>query len=278
MKKFVLLSFLLSVGLFTSCNDDDDSMNGPKPTGNETTYTLNEKAVAGISGTAKFIENTDNSITVELNLNNTPAGGSHPAHIHFDNAATGGDVAITLGAVDGSTGMSTITFSTLNDGTAISYSELLDFDGYINVHLSADELGTIVAQGDIGQNELTGESKSYALEERAVDGISGSVTFSERVNGEALAEISLTGTPDGGSHPAHIHFNSFQEGGGIAYTFTAVDGSTGMSLSNVSELNDGNAFGYSDILDYDGYVNVHLSASELSTIVAQGNIGSNSNQ
>lgn len=277
MKKIILFTLLSSFILFTSCSEDD-SVDGPVPSGESFIYSLNEKAVAGISGAAKFIENSDNSITVELELNNTPAGGVHPAHIHFDNAATGGDVAISLGVVDGTTGMSTITFSTLNDGTPISYTELLDFDGYINVHLSADELGTIVAQGDIGQNELTGESKSYTLEERAVDGISGTITFSERVNGEALAEISLTGTPDGGSHPAHIHLNSFEEGGGIAYTFAAIDGSTGMSLTNISSLNDGTAFGYSDVLVYDGYINVHLSSSELGTIVAQGNIGSNSNE
>jgi len=277
MKNFILFSFIATSLLFASCNEDDDSMDGTMPTGNEMTYTLNEKAVDGISGTARVIENTDNSITVELELSNTPAGGIHPAHIHFDNAATGGGVAITLGAVDGTTGTSTVTFSSLDDGTPISYPELLDYDGYINVHLSADDLPTIVAQGDIGQNELTGESISYMLEERAVDGISGTVTFSERKNGEALAEITLAGTPEGGSHPAHIHFNSFEEGGGIAFSFAPVDGGTGTSLSNVSSLDDGSTFGYADILEYDGYVNVHLSSTELATIVAQGNIGSNSN-
>lgn len=32
---------------------------------------------------------------------------------------------------------------------------------------------------------------------------------------------------------------------------------------------------YSDISGYDGYVNVHLSADDLATLVAQGNIGAN---
>jgi hypothetical protein len=36
---------------------------------------------------------------------------------------------------------------------------LLNFDGYINVHLSATNLASLVAQGDIGQNELTAVSK-----------------------------------------------------------------------------------------------------------------------
>jgi hypothetical protein len=49
-------------------------------------------------------------------------------------------------------------------------------DGYINVHLSATNLATLVA--DIGQNELTGTSKVYALGSVAVPNISGTATFS----------------------------------------------------------------------------------------------------
>jgi hypothetical protein len=87
----------------------------------------------------------------------------------------------------------------------------------------------------------------------------------------------LSGTPDGGEHPAHIHFNSAAEGGGIAFTFNPVNGTTGMSRTNVSSLNDGTAFTYSNIADFDGYINVHLSADDLGTIVAQGDIGQNVN-
>jgi hypothetical protein len=55
----------------------------------------------------------------------------------------------------------------------------LNFDGYINVHLSATNLATLVAQGDIGQNELTAVSKVYALGSVAVPNISGTATFSK---------------------------------------------------------------------------------------------------
>jgi hypothetical protein len=48
-----------------------------------------------------------------------------------------------------------------------------------------------------------------------------------------------------------------------------------MSKSNLSMLDDDTEFGYADVLTVDGYVNVHLSADELGTIVAQGDIGSN---
>jgi hypothetical protein len=95
------------------------------------------------------------------------------------------------------------------------------------------------------------------------------------MNGEALATIMLDGTPAGGMHPAHIHMNTAAESGAIAFTFNPVDGDTGMSMTNVSEFDDDTAFMYSDIMDYDGYVNVHASATDLATLAAQGNIGAN---
>ncbi len=109
----------------------------------------------------------------------------------------------------------------------------------------------------------------------AVPDISGEITFEERVNGTALATITLMNTPGGGSHPAHIHANSAAEGGGIIFSFNPVDGTTGMSKTQVETLDSGDPLTYDGILTIDGYVNVHLSADDLATIVAQGNIGSN---
>lgn len=273
----LILPMIMGVMLITSCSSDDDSGTLPPivDSGDSTTYQLNSVSDPSISGTATVIDNNDNTITVELDLQNTPSGGMHPAHIHFNTATEGGDIAITLGTVDGSTGMSSVTFSALDDGTSITYEELLDFDGYINVHVSADDLGTLVAQGDIGQNELTGEAKTYALGSVDVDGIEGTATFEERINGEALATIMLSNTPDGGMHPGHIHANTAVEGGDILFTFNPVNGTTGMSKTNVAALNDETAFGYAQVLDVDGYINVHLSAEELGTLVAQGDIGQN---
>jgi Cu/Zn superoxide dismutase len=275
--KVMLAAILL---MTVGCSNDDNSMINPEPdgpmsTGVSKTYALGSVANPDISGTAKFIENTDNSITIELELRNTPAGEMHPAHIHFNTAAEGGDIALTLGTVDGSTGKSSVTITALNDNTPITYDALLDFDGYINVHLSADDLETLVAQGDIGQNELTGVSKEYTLNEKAAPGIDGKATFYERVNGEALAVLNINNTPADGAHPAHIHLNTAVQSGAIAYTFKSVDGNTGLSSSNLAQLDNGTVFGYAEILEFNGYINVHLSAEALGTIVAQGDIGQN---
>ena len=268
------MSILILALVIVSCSDDD-GMNVPPTTGEEVTYQLVERSDSGVSGSATIQELDDGTSRLTIDLSGTPSDGMHPSHIHMNTAAEGGDIIVSLNEVDGSTGMSETIISQDDNGNMVTYQDLLNIDGYINVHLSADDLATVVAQGDIGQNALTGESKTYPLETRDVDGISGSVMFQERQNGEAQATIMLDGTPDGGMHPAHIHMNSFAEGGGILYTFTPVDGTTGMSRSNVAELDDGTSFGYSDMLGVDGYVNVHLSADNLPTIVAQGDIGQN---
>lgn len=278
LKTFVLF---ITVATMSSCSSDDDS--GDLPVEVSTTYQLRSVSDPDITGTAKIIDNADNSVTIELQLNGTPSGGMHPAHIHYNTAAETGDIALTLGTVNGDTGFSSVTTTTLNDMTPITYEDLLDFDGYINVHLSANNLATLVAQGDIGQNELTGTMETFNLDAVAVPSISGTLTLSERVNGETLAEIDLMGTPAGGSHPAHIHMGSVANApGNIAYTFTPVNGDTGMSVSNISMLDFGDndasndvAITYTELMNYDGYVNVHFSAADLVTLVAQGNIGSN---
>ena len=244
-------------------------------TGTTKVYNLSERAVEGISGTITFAERINEEALATIDLEGTPEDGEHPAHIHFNSYVQGGGIAFTFNPVNGTTGMSQTNVAELDDGSAITYQQLLSYDGYVNVHLSADDLATIVAQGDIGQNELTGTEKVYDLNERAVPGISGTATFQERLSGEALAILDLEGTPDDGEHPAHIHVNSAAEGGSIAYTFTPVDGSTGMSLSHVDTLDNGEPFVYEDVLAYDGYINVHLSAEDLATIVAQGDIGVN---
>ncbi|MFT6873542.1 MAG: hypothetical protein ACJAVN_002562 [Roseivirga sp.] len=140
----MMLIGVLSLSL-VSCDNDDDPVRSIE-------YTLNAVAVPDISGTATFTELEDGSTQVVVSLQNTPAGGSHPGHIHIGSAAVGGGIAISLTAVDGATGMSTTIITMQNDQTPISYEELLSFDGYINIHLSSNELGTIVAQGNIGSN------------------------------------------------------------------------------------------------------------------------------
>ena len=283
MKKFGVLLFAF-LGI-VSCSDDDDANVDPPFEGQTKSYDLSEVGDSGVSGTATFDENEDGSVTITLDLDGTTDGVMHPAHIHYNSAAESGEIALSLDPVDGDTGISETTVNMLDDEeTEFSFEDLADFDGYINVHASADDLETLVAQTDIGANELTGESKSYDLAEVDVEGVSGTATFYERKNGETLVELDLEGTTEDDSHPAHIHMGSVEDApGDIAITLTSVDGGSGMSLTNVAmtdgtEEEEGAAVSYEDLIAYDGYINVHASENDLDTLAAQGNIGANATE
>uniref|UniRef100_UPI0030D76A9A CHRD domain-containing protein n=1 Tax=Bizionia echini TaxID=649333 RepID=UPI0030D76A9A len=155
------------------------------------------------------------------------------------------------------------------------YTDLIAFDGYVNVHLNPTDLTTIIAQGDIGINGLTGESVVYVLNEVDIPDTQGTATFFKRESGEALAVLEIENTISGDVHPAHIHANDINTTGAIVLTFNPVDGETGRSETNIIQLDDATPFGYDDVLQVNGYINVHESEANLGTIIAQGNIGVN---
>jgi hypothetical protein len=274
--KSLVLLLLTTPILLMSCSSEQSGYPEPAVTiVNSKTYALSIASDSGVSGTAKIIEYSDAQIAIELDLNNTPMGGLHPAHVHFNTAAETGGIALSLEPVNGNTGKSTTAVVSFDDGSVANFSSLIDFNGYINIHLSAAELGTIVAQGDIGQNELTGQKKSYNLMEKDAEGINGTVEFAQRVNQTTLVTIELSGTPAGGIHPAHIHENDVATSGNIIAGLNAVNGDTGISKTQVASLVGGAAVTYAEFLTSNAYVNVHLSDADLGTIVAQGNIGAN---
>src|SRR5690606_8734035 len=196
----LFVAALLVLG-FSGCDDDS----GPSLTGDNTVYTLNPRSDPGIDGNVTFSKQSDNSVLVTIQLTGTQSGGNQPQHYHADNAVDRGTFGLELSNVDCATGRSETMVTALNDGTPITYEELIAFDGHVNVHAAPDNLGTLIAQGDIGQNVLTGESKTYPLLPVADPNIDGSIMFEERQNGETVVTIKLDGTTAGNSHPAHIH-------------------------------------------------------------------------
>lgn len=244
-------------------------------TANIEDYDLMAVGGSGIEGDISFVERASGEILAIIALENTPEGGEHPAHIHINSVAAGGSIAISLESINGDTGLSLTDFSTLDDETPISFSQLKDFDGHVKVHLSSSELGTVVASGDIGGNKLTGEMEEYPLSEMAVEGISGIATFKERKSGKTLVELKLNNTPTDGVHPSHIHANSAAEGGGVVIALNNVDGTSGLGLTDVVMDNNENQLTYDNLITFDGHIMVHLSAEEISTIVAKGDIGNN---
>jgi hypothetical protein len=117
-------------------------------------------------------------------------------------------------------------------------------------------------------------STTYPLASVSDPNISGTATF-QQINNQTKITIQFSGTTPGQMYPAHIHHNSVAIGGGIAVSLNDVNGSSGRSVTIVSAMNNNTPLTYQDLLNFNGYINVHLSATQLSTIVAQGNIGSN---
>lgn len=274
MKKLMMAAFVATTFFATSCSDDDvsDPIN---PIGDSKEYILETVSNSGVSGTVTFMRNEDNSTTIEIDLTGTTTGQIYPVHIHHNAYVVGGDIALTLNPVDGETGESTTIISKLDDESTISYTDLLTFNGYFDVHLGETGMTTLVAQVDIGGNELTGESKSYELVEADISGITGTAKFQARKNGAVLATITVEPTTDGEIHPAHIHKNTAVETGDIVFTFNPVNGSSGKSLTNMTTWDDGTPLNFQDLMEYDGYINVHESESNMTTIIAQNDIGQN---
>lgn len=117
--------------------------------------------------------------------------------------------------------------------------------------------------------------RTYTLDPVADPDINGEVTFLKVDDNSTLVTIELVGTDEGETHPAHIHANSASQGGGIVVSLTPVNGATGISETTVTERDDGTPINYEGLINFDGHVNAHLSTSAMSTLVAQGDIGSN---
>ncbi|MDP4240709.1 MAG: hypothetical protein Q8904_14695 [Bacteroidota bacterium] len=101
--------------------------------------------------------------------------------------------------------------------------------------------------------------------------------FEKRVNGNALLTITLAGTIASDIYPAMINLGSIATvgGGPVVKTLQPVNGTTGKSYTNLTNLDSGLAIAYDNWLTYDGYINVYQSTILSGVVICQGNIGSN---
>jgi hypothetical protein len=272
--KLLALAILLTLTM-VGCKKKDDSTVEPTPDPTpailKTSYNLKVKDVLGVSGTVTIAEKSTGSTesVVTITLVGAPSG-THPAHIHINSMVETGGIAYPLNSVI-SSGSSSTTLS-------VSYNTLINFDGYVNVHMDALDLTTIIAQTDIGGNEITSTNKIYMLIQDSTSGVSGSSKFEKRKNGNTLVTIDLTsgGTLPAGSYPAHINLGSVATIGAPVNkrTLNSVNGTLRTSITNVRTLNDGTAITYDNWMVYDGFITI-FDAANFNDVIAKGNIGSN---
>jgi len=102
------------------------------------------------------------------------------------------------------------------------------------------------------------------------------ITFTKESETNPLVRIELEGTEISNSHSFPIHVNAAIGGRGNAImALNDVTGATGISKTIVSKMGDNTPFNYGEVLDFDGHANVHSSSTTKSTLISQGNIGSN---
>ena len=248
-------------------------------TGRQVSYVLEERNASGVNGVLTFHERLSGETLARMVLENTTDGLMHPAHIHVGTAAQEdtGLKAVIMNPVNGASGISESHIARLDPGvggTPISYEDLLAFDGYVNIHTTMADL-TLLAQTDIGQNALTGESVSFPVDN--IPGVTGTAIVNERVNGNALLVISLTGAPVTGGHPAFIRGGAVADGPGeIEITLSDVN-SFGFSRTSVTMDDAGDPLNYADIIGYNGYIEIAESLANPGVVIAQGDFGSNGN-
>ena len=163
----IFLFLLLSIGLvLTACGTNDPDTGGTIEL-NSQSYNLGSQAYLDVAEDAEVtfeeLEDGTTEVTVDFGGEIGSAFDSHPAHIHAGDAGSSGAIVITLEPVDDATGMSTTTVTKFDDteeedgstttGADVTYEELIAYDGYVNVHLSAENLDVVFASANIGANE-----------------------------------------------------------------------------------------------------------------------------
>jgi hypothetical protein len=83
---------------------------------------------------------------VAVSIAGAPAGGTHPWHIHRGTCATGGPI---VGAADAYPALRPGTDGRADGAARISVSLDHDQEYHVNVHASPNDLGTIVACGEL---------------------------------------------------------------------------------------------------------------------------------
>ena len=147
MKQSRIIYLLLLLAVMVACNKDNGT-NNFEP---EVVYQLQSVSDPGILGKVTITENSNGSSTLLLELNGTSTD-IHPAYIYHNSLAQGGPIAITLNPIDCDCEFSTTVITALDTGKAISYEELLAFNGHIKVHLNSNSIETVLLQGNIGAN------------------------------------------------------------------------------------------------------------------------------
>ena len=151
MKKLIwLIVIIVIVIAAVMASRGDDAEPGDAMMAKPITVALAAVGNSGETGTA-VISDENGKLKVSVTLSGQPTGSSQPAHIHMGACPNPGTVKINLPNVENGTSELVSETMTMEDvATALGTGPLA-----LNVHLSADAIGTYVACGDIAAPAMT---------------------------------------------------------------------------------------------------------------------------
>lgn len=238
------------------------------PTGQSKEYAILNTNYSDLTGLVKFIENTDGSTTISVELNNTVNGINNPVRLRRNTANIGGDIAVNLNNIKGEDGSSFTTISKLANGENISYHQLIEFNGYIAIEDNISNV--LIAYADLGPNELTGQKINFDL--LSPNGsFNGLVTIEERKKGTSTLTIGVFGLEDNEELPCTLNIisdNSIHE---FTHELSPVKSSlNGFSFNELTELG-GQVITYETLITLNAYIEV-TNPNSTDTFYAKGYI------
>ncbi|SCX88432.1 hypothetical protein SAMN05192588_0091 [Nonlabens sp. Hel1_33_55] len=124
------------------------------------------------------------------------------------------------------------------------------------------------------QSKIEGIRVTYKLREADVPGVSGFITIRDAGVKGVEAFIKLKNTTPGLMHPVHIHEGVFGSEGPRAKTLNPVNGSSGISKTYFTHMDNGDVADFDELVNQrEYYVGPHFSMEDMETLLAVGNIG-----
>lgn len=130
--------------------------------------------------------------------------------------------------------------------------------------------GSMADSGDGSYTSNAARTARYEVQAQEDSGVSGSVLIAD-YGEQSVVTLSLSGTPDGGTHPAELRVGDCGEEGEVVLPLENINGSTGLSAT-VTETS------FDAITGDDHALNIYLSPDDTDSAVACGEVGTGADE
>lgn len=254
-------------------------------------YSISPTDSSGVSGTVYLGDYGLGNTIVAISLKGT-TGGQHPAHFHSGNCDSNGDIVVPLENVNGATGLSVTV-------TSVPIATILNGDHYINIHVSPEDLATIVACGEVGgaatlattatdtsttaaqtatgvkpeEFETSIRTAGYGIFSVNNSGIGGQMQVSEQVEGGTNIIVTLDGIEVGKSYPMELRQGDCGPDRALLSELEPVPSVAGDPRASWTEL----PLTFEEIAEANNFIYVYAPDNS-GTVVACGEVGLGANQ